>query len=96
MEFRGALVDEIAPAVERHWKGEIEELDVIDSRTYLNSVGVDGESGGVFTVTVDSGAASGYASAIKRGHGGDYDYVGQRVAELGVERGGRGHWRRAR
>lgn len=85
--FRAALVDDIAPAIAREWKGQIVGLDVIDSRTYLEGVapGDPVETAGGVTVTVESEPAAGYASAIKRGKGGNYDYVGQRVAEQGVE-----------
>lgn len=85
--FRDALVDDIAPAIAREWKGQIVGLDVIDTRTYLEGVaaGDPTEGAGGVTVTVESEPASGYASAIRRGRGGNYDYVGRRVAEQGIE-----------
>jgi hypothetical protein len=87
-EFKSRLVDEIAPALAKHWKGEIEELDVIDTGRYLAGVAPDEQSssGDVTTIVIESKPASGYAAAIKRGHKGNYDYVGQRVAEQAIER----------
>jgi hypothetical protein len=86
-EFRASLKDEIAPAIAEHWQGRIVDLDVIDSRTYLEGVAADDpiETNDLYTINIESKPASGYASAIKRGHKGDYDYVGQRVAEEGIE-----------
>ena len=84
--FRAALVDEIAPAIAAKWRGKIIELDVIDTRRYLEGVrpGEPAEGSGVVTVEIESVPASGYASAIRRGRGGNYDYVGRRVAEEGL------------
>jgi hypothetical protein len=86
--FRRAQVEDIAQAYTRAWQGEIEDLDVIDTGTYLHGVAADyaEEHGGVTTVVIESKPASGYAAAIKRGRGGSYDYVGQRVAEQAIER----------
>jgi hypothetical protein len=85
--FGAALVDDVAPAIAQAWKGQIVALDVIDSRTYLDNVApgeaVEGAEG--LTVEIESVPASGYASAIKRGRAGSYDYVGRRVAEQGIE-----------
>jgi hypothetical protein len=85
--FRAALVDDIAPAIAREWKGQIVGLDVIDTHTYLEGVapGEAVETAGGATVTIQSEPAGGYASAIKRGKGGSYDYVGRRAAEQGFE-----------
>lgn len=86
--FGRALVGKIAPAVARRWKARILELDVIDTRTYLEGVKpggpVPGASG--LSVVVESERAGGYAAAIRRGRGGNYDYVGRRAAEEGLER----------
>jgi hypothetical protein len=85
--FAAALIDDVAPAIAREWKGQITALDVIDTRTYLEGV-APGEAvggGNVLTVEIESAPAAGYASAIKRGRAGSYDYVGQRAAEQGLE-----------
>src|SRR5687767_6858271 len=85
--FKGALVDDIAPALERGWRERTVALDVIDTGTYLRGIdaGQPTESGDVFSVIIDTKPAESYAGAIKRGHG-VYDYVGQRAAEEGVDR----------
>jgi hypothetical protein len=87
-EAFGDAQDDIAQKIAGNWKGRIIELDVIDTHTYLSAVAVQDEvqeSGDMRTVMIEAPEAAGYASAIKRGHDGDYDYVGQRVAEEGIK-----------
>jgi hypothetical protein len=85
--FGDALIEDVAPAIARAWKGQIVALDVIDTRTYLEGVapGEPVETGDGVTVEIESIPAAGYAGAIRRGRGGSYDYVGRRVAEQGIE-----------
>jgi hypothetical protein len=77
--------DDIAEVLAKGWRTNIIALDVIDSRTYLESVDVADpiQVGRVRTVAIEAPEAGGYASAIKRKA--DSDYVGQRVAENAVE-----------
>lgn len=84
-EYGEMLIDEVAPAVERGWKGEISHLGVIDKGTYLEAVRVTDvtESGDVLTVMIEAPEASGYAAVIKRR--GEGDYVGRRVAGEGIQ-----------
>jgi hypothetical protein len=58
---------------------------VIDTGNYLHAVRVTGSegSGDGFTVRVEAPEAEGYAGAIRRK--GESGYVGQRVAEQGIE-----------
>jgi len=76
--------DRVAEHLRDAWKGQIVAIDLIDTGTYLQAVGVEEvfESGDVRTVTISSGRASGYAAAIRRK--GESDYAGQRVAEEGI------------
>src|SRR6187455_1528699 len=82
-EFGRALIEDVAPAIARGWKGRIEALDVIDTRTYLNAVRVTSvlDEGDGLTAMVEAPEASSYDAVIKRR--GESDYVGQRVAEEG-------------
>jgi len=78
--------DKSADAIAAGWKGEIVELDVIDTGNYLQAVRVtdtvaDGETR---IVMVEAPEAGGYAAAIRRR--GESDYVGRRVAEQGIGR----------
>lgn len=84
-EFGRAVIDDVAPAVARGWTGRIVTLDVIDSRTYLDSVRVTGvyDVGEGLTAMVEAPEAAGYAGAIRRK--GESDYVGRRVAEEGIQ-----------
>lgn len=83
-EYGQSLIDEVAPALERGWKGQITGLDVVDKGTYLEAVRVTDvtESGDVTTVMIEAQEAAGYAGAIRRK--GESDYVGRRVAEEGI------------
>jgi len=82
-EFSRALTDEIAPDVAARWKGKVVEYDVIDTGSYLESIGVgdvsEGRDGATFVVEAPGAP---YAGAIKRRGG---DYVGRRAAEEGIE-----------
>ncbi|HLL74811.1 MAG TPA: hypothetical protein VK421_06060 [Pyrinomonadaceae bacterium] len=79
------LRDEVVPAVEHGWQGGIRDLRVIRTGTYLESVGL-----AEFTVTGDGATATidsvHYSGWIKRGRGGNYDYVGRRAAEEGLRK----------
>lgn len=82
--FEGAQ-DGVAETIGSLWRMRIVQLDVIDSRTYLNAITVEDatQSAGVRRILVDAPAADSYASAIKRKD--ESDYVGQRVAEEAIE-----------
>jgi len=76
--------DAAAASIAAGWKGEIVELDVIDTGNYLQAVRVTDtvEEGETRTVMVEAPEAGGYAAAIRRR--GESDYVGRRVAEQGI------------
>lgn len=85
-EFGAVLIDEVAPAVARHWKGQIETVGAIDSRTYLDAVspGEAFNDGDGLTVMVEAPAARGYSDVVERGRR-DGSQVGRFPAQRGVE-----------
>lgn len=85
-EFGAALIDEVAPALAQHWKGAIEAVEAVDSRTYLDSVepGEAFNSGGGLTVIIEAPAARGYSDVVERGRR-DGTQVGRYPARKGVE-----------
>jgi hypothetical protein len=85
-EFGAALIDEVAPAIARHWKGAIEEVGAVDSHTYLDAVepGEAFNGGEGLVVIVEAPAARGYSDVIERGRR-DGSQVGRYPAKRGVE-----------
>lgn len=85
-EFGAALIDEVAPALARHWKGEIEAVGAVDSRTYLDAVepGEAFNSGEGLEVVIEAPAARGYSDVVERGRR-DGSQVGRYPAQRGVE-----------
>jgi hypothetical protein len=85
-EFGATLIDEVAPAVARHWRGQIEAVGAVDSRTYLDAVepGEAFNSGEGLTVVVEAPEAGGYSDVVERGRR-DGSQAGRYPAQRGVE-----------
>lgn len=85
-EFGRALIDEVAPSIARHWKGQIEAVGAVDSHTYLDAV-EPGEALAAaegLTVIIEAPAARGYSDVVERGRR-DGSQVGRFPARRGVE-----------
>lgn len=90
-EFGRAVIDDIATAIAREWKGQIVEVRAVDSSTYLDAVepGEPVDTPGGLTVTVEAPEARGYSDVVERGWRtrgrGQESYRGRYPAKRGVE-----------
>lgn len=85
-EFGRALIENVAPAIARHWKGQIQAVEAVDSRTYLDSVepGDAFNAGEGLTVIIEAPEARGYSDVVERGRR-DGSQAGRFPAQRGVE-----------
>lgn len=85
-EFGRALLEDVAPALARNWKAQIEAVQAVDSRTYLDAVepGEPFTEGGGLTVIIEAPEARGYSDVVERGRR-DGSQAGRFPAKRGVE-----------